>query len=90
MTPRGIRCVMLAVVALAAMQATVVVAAKASDRHPWCLVVQDWGDGWACGYDTFAQCEAEARAGNVGYCAANPAYRPPTPARRSHPRRQPR
>ena len=24
---------------------------------------------------------AEARAGNIGYCAANPAYRPPAPAK---------
>jgi hypothetical protein len=67
----------LAVAAMLAVCAT----AGASDRHPWCLVVQDWGDGWACGFDTFAQCQTEARAGNIGYCAANPAYRPPAPAK---------
>jgi Protein of unknown function (DUF3551) len=71
---------------LAAMQALAPTAA--ADPHPWCLVVQDWGDGWACGFDTFAQCQTEARAGNTGYCAANPAYRPPSaakpPQRRPH------
>jgi hypothetical protein len=66
---------------LAAMPAMAPTPAEASDRHPWCLVVQDWGDGWACGYDTFAQCQAEARAGNVGYCAANPYVPPRTPAK---------
>ena len=69
-----------------ALAMLVAAAPAAADPHPWCLVVQDWGDGWACGFDTFAQCQVEARAGNVGYCAANPAYRPPTPAR-SPPRR---
>ena len=52
------------------------------------LVVQDWGDGWACGYNTFAQCEAEARAGNTGYSAANPYHPPPASARPSRQRRQ--
>jgi hypothetical protein len=79
----------LGVVALAAVLKSAIGPAGASDRHPWCLVVQDWGDGWACGFDTFAQCQTEARAGNTGYCAANPAYRPPTaakpPQRRPHP-----
>jgi hypothetical protein len=76
------------VLALAAIAAATLAPAAASDRHPWCLVVQDWGDGWACGFDTFAQCQAEARAGNTGYCAANPAYRAPAAARPPH-RRQP-
>jgi hypothetical protein len=40
--------------------------------HPWCLIAQDMGDGWACAFDTFAQCEIEARAGNTGFCAASP------------------
>jgi hypothetical protein len=79
----------LGVVALAAVLTSAIGPAGASDRHPWCLVVQDWGDGWACGFDTFAQCQTEARAGNTGHCAANPAYRPPTaakpPQRRPHP-----
>jgi hypothetical protein len=68
--------------ALAAILAAAMSSAGASDRHPWCLVLQDCCDGWACGYDTFAQCEAEARAGNTGFCAANPNYRAPTPATR--------
>ncbi len=72
---------------LAATLTAAIAPAGASDRHPWCLVVQDWGDGWACGFDSFAQCQTEARAGNVGYCAANPAFRPPAPAK---PPRRPR
>ena len=75
------RCVTPGVLTLAAMLAAAAAPAGASDRHPWCLVVQDWGDGWACGYDTFAQCQAEARAGNTGYCAANPAYQVPAAAK---------
>jgi hypothetical protein len=73
---------------LAAVQAMAPTPAGASAPHPWCLVVQDWGDGWACGFDTFAQCQTEARAGNTGYCAANPAYRMPAPAKAPRRRRQ--
>jgi len=69
------RYVVLGVLALSVTAAP----AHASDRHPWCLVLQDWGDGWACGFDTFAQCQVEARAGNMGYCAANPNFRAPAP-----------
>jgi hypothetical protein len=76
------------VVALGAALTGAIGPAGASDRHPWCLVVQDWGDGWVCGFDTFAQCLAEARAGNVGFCAANPAFRPPAPAKAPPQRRQ--
>jgi hypothetical protein len=80
----------LGIVALAAALTGAIAPARASDQHPWCLVVQDWGDGWACGFDTFAQCQAEARAGNTGFCAANPAYRAPATAKPSHQRRPPR
>jgi ABC-type sugar transport system substrate-binding protein len=90
MTAHAIRRLVLAATALAALPAVMPAPVAASERHSWCLVVQDWGDGWACGYDTFAQCEAEARAGNTGYCAANPYYRAPAPARPSRRRRQPR
>jgi len=83
------RYVTLLVLASAAMQAAASSAA-ASDRHPWCLVVQDWGDGWSCGFDTFAQCQTEARAGNVGYCAANPNFHAPAAAKPAHRRREPR
>ncbi len=60
--------------------------------HPWCMVIQTLDDGWACAFDTFQQCLAEARAGNTGFCAANPFYRAPAPPvrkpkrRRAHPR----
>jgi ABC-type sugar transport system substrate-binding protein len=77
------RHVTLVTAVLASLQAAALSPAAASDRHSWCMVVQDWGDGWACGYDTFAQCLAEARAGNTGYCAANPYYQPPAPAKPS-------
>jgi len=88
MTP--MRHVTLVTALLASLQVAALSPAAASDRHSWCMVVQDWGDGWACGYDTFAQCLAEARAGNTGYCAANPYYQAPAPARPSRQRRQPR
>ena len=84
------RSLTLGILTLAALHAVTVAPASASDRHPWCLVVQDWGDGWACGFDSFAQCLAEARAGNTGFCAANPAFRPPAPAKPPRERRQPR
>ncbi|HEX4553944.1 MAG TPA: DUF3551 domain-containing protein [Xanthobacteraceae bacterium] len=62
----------------------------AAKSYPWCLVIQDQDDGWACGFQTFEQCRVEARAGNTGFCAANPAYQaPPKPARSSK-RRQAR
>jgi len=76
------------ILALAAALTTVLAPARGSDRHPWCMIVQDQDDGWACGFDTFAQCLAEARAGNTGYCAANPQYQVPVPVRPTHKRRK--
>jgi hypothetical protein len=52
--------------------------ASVGGPHPWCLVIQDQDDGWACGFDSFEQCRAEARSGNTGFCAANPFYAAPT------------
>jgi hypothetical protein len=78
--------VLTVMAALAAGASTV----HATDQHAWCLVVQDWGDGWACGFDTFAHCLAEARAGNIGFCAANPSYQAPAPVRGSHKRHKTR
>ena len=75
---------------LATALVAAVAPARASDRHPWCMIVQDRDDGWACGFDTFAQCLAEARAGNTGFCIANPSYQAPAPAKPSHQRRKPR
>jgi hypothetical protein len=61
--------------------ATVVVGALAGSSataqprvHPWCLVYQEMTGAWACSYDTFEQCRDNARSGNAGFCAANPAY----------------
>lgn len=54
--------------------------------HPWCMIIQDQDDGWACGFDTFEQCLREARSGNTGFCAQNPAYQPP--ARPAQPRKR--
>jgi len=75
---------------LAAVSAMARAPASASDRHPWCMIVQDRDDGWACGFDTLAQCLAEARAGNTGYCAANPSYHAPEQAKPSNNRRKTR
>ena len=62
--------------------------ASAAGKHPWCLIIQDQDDGWACGFDTFEQCRVEARSGNTGFCAANPAYQPPAAPTRPHKRRR--
>lgn len=60
-------------------------AATASERsHPWCVIIQDQDDGWACGFDSFEQCLREARSGNTGFCAANPAYQPPARPAQPH------
>ncbi len=69
---------------LVAIAAAAISAATAAERgHPWCLIIQDQDDGWACGFDSFEQCRREARSGNTGFCAANPAYQPPArPAQR--------
>lgn len=71
--------------------ATVAPAAATAAPHPWCLIVQDQDGIWACAFDTFEQCSVEARAGNTGFCAANPAYQAPAaaPGRRAK-RRRPR
>jgi ABC-type sugar transport system substrate-binding protein len=66
-------------VAAALLGAALPAAAKTS--HPWCLIYQDWGDGWACAFDSFEQCRIEARAGNSGFCAANPFIETPASAK---------
>jgi hypothetical protein len=63
--------------------------ATARTIHPWCMIIQDWSGGWACAFDSFAQCHAEAAAGHTGFCAANPAYpdtreQAPPPRKRRH------
>ena len=55
----------------------------AAKTYPWCLIIQDQDDGWACGVKTFEQCRGEARSGNTGFCAANPAYQAPAPPART-------
>lgn len=59
-------------------------------QHPWCVIYQDWGDGWGCAFDSFEQCLAEARAGNSGFCAANPFYQAPATSAPPRKRRKPR
>jgi hypothetical protein len=56
--------------------------------YPWCMIIQDQDDGWACGFETFEKCRVEARSGNTGFCAPNPAYQAPAKPARSHKRRQ--
>ncbi len=81
----------LGLVALVGAVAATASAAVAAP-HPWCMVIQTLDDGWACAFDTFQQCLAEARPGNTGFCAANPFYQAPAPParkpkrRRAHPR----
>jgi hypothetical protein len=79
----------LAVVTLAAASALDVPRGEARSG-PWCVVIQDQNGGWACGFQTFEQCLVEARSGNTGFCAQNPAYQAPARPVRSHKRRQPR
>ncbi len=82
----------LGLVILAALPAAPASAAVGGP-HPWCLIIQDQDDGWACGFDSFEQCRVEARSGNTGFCAANPYYQPPAhaPAKaKRHPPQQTR
>ena len=72
-------------IVIAAIAASVSTAgAKA---YPWCMIIQDQDDGWACGFKTFEQCRLEARSGNTGFCAPNPAYQAPAQPARPHKRR---
>ena len=79
----------LGVVAFAALAAGASVA-EAKNPHPWCLIFQDWDGGWACAFDTFEQCRDEARPGNSGFCASNPSYQAPAPAKPRHRERKKR
>jgi hypothetical protein len=78
------------ILAVAAALLAAASAASAREQRPWCLIYQDWGDGWACAFDTFEQCREEARPGNSGFCAANPAYQAPAPAKPQHRRHKAR
>jgi hypothetical protein len=81
----------LATIAATTAPMTSIVAAKsmgAAKSYPWCLVIQDQDDGWACGFETFEQCRVEARSGNTGFCAPNPAYQTPAQPARSPKRRR--
>ena len=63
--------------ALAVAAAMAAGLATAGASFPWCMVVQDRSGIWACAFDTFEQCLAEARPGNQGFCARNPFYQAP-------------
>jgi hypothetical protein len=44
---------------------------------PWCAVTDDGGRVvWECEYETVAACRPAVLAGNRGFCALNPYYRP--------------
>jgi ABC-type sugar transport system substrate-binding protein len=79
----------LGLLAIAAAM-TAVLSAAGAKTYPWCVVIQDQDDGWACGFDTFEQCRIEARSGNTGFCAPNPAYRAPEARSRPQKRRRAR
>ncbi len=76
----------LAIVA-AAMAIVAVGGTAHAKTFPWCMIIQDQDDGWACGFETFEQCRLEARSGNTGFCAPNPAYQAQMPAPKSKHRR---
>src|SRR5580692_8312654 len=70
----SMRKLILGALAVAAAMAAGLATAGASNRFSWCMVVQDRSGIWACAFDTFEQCLAEARPGNQGFCARNPFY----------------
>jgi hypothetical protein len=76
--------------ALFAITAAVPALAHVGGPHPWCMIIQDQDDGWACGFDTFEQCRVEARSGNTGFCAANPYYQAPATSTKPAKRRRPK
>ena len=61
----------------------------AAKTYPWCLIIQDQDDGWACGFKTFEQCRVEARSGNTGFLRRESRLSGAGPAR-PHKRRQAR
>jgi len=79
-------CALGVIAALGVMAMGASIAHAGRPPHPWCMVVQDYSGVWACAFDSFEQCRAEARSGNEGFCAPNPFYSSaaaqPTHARR--------
>jgi len=71
------RRLILGVIAVAAAMAAGLATAGAGNRYPWCMVVQNRSGIWACAFDTFEQCLAEARPANQGFCIHNPFYQAP-------------
>jgi hypothetical protein len=55
----------------------------------WCAVSNDGGDAinWNCQFDTVDDCSPAILAGNRGFCAINPYWRPPEPAPNPQPQR---
>ena len=72
-----------AVLASAAAFSFAVSASRASTygSSPWCAVV-DQGAGnvmWECQYQSAAECQPNALAGNRGFCQRNPYYQAAAP-----------
>jgi hypothetical protein len=57
--------------------------------NKWCAVSNDGGDAinWNCQFDTVDDCSPAILAGNRGFCAINPYWRPPEPAPNPQPQR---
>jgi len=72
------------VLTVTAVFAADVPACRASGNAPWCMNIQSRTGGQRCAYQTFEQCLEDARAGNIGYCAANPFYHAPERAKARH------
>jgi hypothetical protein len=82
----GLRRLIFAVLVVLAGAILQLPAAAARVSHPWCMIVQDVSGVWACAFDSFEQCREEARSGNEGFCAPNPAHPPQPHARHGTPR----
>jgi Protein of unknown function (DUF3551) len=73
---------------IAGLTAVIVVALAASAGPSEAMVIYPWcanygggrsgGGGQNCGFTSFQQCQA-TRAGNGGFCVANPWYQPYPP-----------
>jgi hypothetical protein len=54
------------------------------DEKKWCAVTDPGGDTlvWDCEFETAEDCAPSLAAGNRGFCALNPAWRPDASTKR--------
>jgi len=59
--------------------------ASTDGDEPWCAVVNQGGNVmWECYYQTIAECQPNALAGNRGFCQRNPYYQAAAPQDYGH------